>query len=186
MNSQTNLTTAKIRRTLLIAALVICPFLAINSSNAQTTVTATLLSGGSNSITITTGISQFQLDACRHHELRSQPAIPSFTLSSTNGSGFLRHSERCRSRIATSHDPLRVTSLAPVFNDPTTSRSALPSMAWRIRQVTFGLSSTVNQFRPRLHGRPDQTTSPLARLACRSSPSTPWRVLPAGTYTDHA
>lgn len=53
MNSK-NLTVAKLRRLLLVTALVLTPLLAIQSANAQAPVaTATLTSGGSNSITIT-------------------------------------------------------------------------------------------------------------------------------------
>ena len=54
MKTQTNLTVAKLRKFLLVTALVICPFLALQSGNAQV-ATATLTSGGMTSISITQG-----------------------------------------------------------------------------------------------------------------------------------
>ncbi len=53
MTSSLNLTAAKIRSLFLVTALVICPLFAAQNGNAQAVATATLTSGGMNSISIT-------------------------------------------------------------------------------------------------------------------------------------
>jgi len=114
-----NLTTAKLRRTLLIAALAICPFVAINSSNAQPqVVTATLTSGGNNSITITQNQSFTLTLAVTTNFVSSGYTV---FYQSTSGSGFFR----LVSRTNTSpifNDP--VDGPRPIFNDPTTTNGA--------------------------------------------------------------
>ncbi|MEP6821189.1 MAG: hypothetical protein ABI946_02445, partial [Chthoniobacterales bacterium] len=55
MTSQLNLTAAKVRRLLLVTALVICPLFAAQIGNAQDAATATLTSGGLNNISIMAG-----------------------------------------------------------------------------------------------------------------------------------
>ena len=118
MNSQNNLTTAKIRRMLLIAALLICPFLAMQTSNAQQpTVTATLLGstsvGGPYSQTITiTQNQQFFMQLAVTTNFDSS-GYTVFYLSN-NGSGLFR----LVSRVNLS--PIHPMTMMPVFNDPTT------------------------------------------------------------------
>ena len=51
-NCRSNLTAAKLRQLLLTAVLAVCPLVACQTVNAQATATATLTSGGMNSITV--------------------------------------------------------------------------------------------------------------------------------------
>ena len=139
MNSQTNLTTAKIRRMLLIAALVICPFLAINSSNAQDTATATLLSGGSNSITISQN-QQFTLTLGVTTNFVSAGYSVFYSIGG-GGAAFFGIPN------VVPAGPPRHTftprmNLAPVFNDPTTSDQAAFNGPGGFARFTFGPSST--------------------------------------------
>ena len=93
MNSLPNLTSAKVRRFFLIAALVICPFLAMQSGNAQT-VTATLFgstspSGPFSSSTITITQNQtFYLQLQITTNFISSGIT--FFVQSNNGSGLFR------------------------------------------------------------------------------------------------
>ena len=98
MNSLTNLTSAKVRRFFLIAALVVCPFLAVQSGNAQTpTVTATLFAGNSaagpfnSSISITQN-QQFFLRLQINTNFISSGIT--FFLQSNNGNGLFRLTAR--------------------------------------------------------------------------------------------
>ena len=52
MSCRSNLTVAKLRQLLLAAVLAVCPLVACQTVNAQATATATLTSGGINSITV--------------------------------------------------------------------------------------------------------------------------------------
>jgi hypothetical protein len=94
MNSLPNLTTAKLRRTLLIAALVVCPFLAVPSGNAQPpVVTAQLLtSNGTNTISIT-GNQTFTLQLIINTNFISS-GITVFMQTGANGSGLFRITDR--------------------------------------------------------------------------------------------
>ena len=113
MNSLTNLTPASIRRTLLVAALVVCPFLAIQSGNAQTpTVAATLTNNGSSSITIT-GNQQFTMTLAVQTNFTSSGYTVFY--QSNNGSGLFR--------IVARQNLSPLFNGQPIFNDPTTPDS---------------------------------------------------------------
>jgi hypothetical protein len=99
MNSLTNLTSAKVRRFFLIAALVICPFLAVQNGNAQPPmVTANLfantnMGGPFNSSTITiTQNQQFFLQLQITTNFISSGIT--YFLQSNNGSGLFRITAR--------------------------------------------------------------------------------------------
>ena len=111
MNSQINLTAAKVRRLLLVTALAICPLVASQAVNAQDTATATLTSGGANSITIT-GNQQFTLSLA----VTTNFAASGYTVfyQSNNGNGFFQLIGR------TNTSPINPTTMMRVFNDPTT------------------------------------------------------------------
>ena len=98
MNSPTNLTPSKLRRTVLIAALAMSAFLAMQSGNAQT-VTATLTAStnaagpfSSNMISITQN-QQFFLRLQISTNFDSS-GITFFLQSSSNASGFFRITAR--------------------------------------------------------------------------------------------
>lgn len=105
MKTQTNSTFAKLRKFLLVTALVITPLLAVQTGNAQNTVTATLTTtGGLNSVTIMQGGS-FTLTL----GVTTNFITLGYTdfLRSTNGSGLFQINGR--------------TNLNMFFTDPTTS-----------------------------------------------------------------
>jgi hypothetical protein len=104
MNSLTNLTSAKIRRMFLIAALAVCPLFAVQSGMAQSTATATLLSGGFNSISIS-GNQSFTLTLGVTTNFVSSGYTVFYT--SNDGNGFFQIVSRVEN--------------ATLFNDPTTS-----------------------------------------------------------------
>lgn len=105
MNTQTKLTTAKLRRMLLVIALVVCPLLTSGLANAQT-ATATLLSGGLNTISIT-GNQTFTMSLAVTTNFVSS-GYTTFYMVSANGSGFFQLTARTN------------TSPGGIFNDPTT------------------------------------------------------------------
>lgn len=108
-----NLAVTKLHRLLLIAALALCPLLAFQSANAQPVATASLTSGGSNSITITQN-QQFTLSLSVMTNFPSS-GYTVFYQVSPNGVGLFQ----LISRVNTS--PIHPTTMMPVFNDPTTS-----------------------------------------------------------------
>jgi hypothetical protein len=165
MNSQINLP-ATVRRTLLIAALVICPFLAINSSNAQSTATATLLSGGSNSISI--GANQsFQLTLSVTTNFVSS-GYTVFYQTSPNGSGLFRITAR------QNLSPVHPVTGINVFNDPTTADgTAFGGNA--------GLLDPVNDFDLGYTG--DQTNNQAAGSFTLQRITITALNVPVGTYT---
>jgi hypothetical protein len=112
MNSKLNLT-AKARRLLLVTALVACPFLAVQTSNAQFTATATLLSGGSSSISITGSQSLVMTLSVTTNFLSSGYTV--FYATGANGNGLFQLVSR------TNISPVNGVTGLPVFNDPTTS-----------------------------------------------------------------
>ena len=118
MNSLTNLTTAKIRRMFLIAALLICPVLAVQNGNAQgPTATGTLTgSGGSSTINIT-GNQQFTLTLAISTNFEAG-GYTVFYLVSNNGSGLFQIVGRMNL------SPMHPATMMPVFNDPTTPDSS--------------------------------------------------------------
>ena len=99
MTSVSNLTSAKVRRFFLIAALVVCPFLAVQNGNAQTpvvtgTLNASANQGGpftTNSITITQN-QQFFLQLQITTNFLSSGIT--YFLQSNNGNGFFRITAR--------------------------------------------------------------------------------------------
>ena len=104
MKSTTNLTVAKLRKFLLVTALVICPLLAIQSTNAQSVATATLTSGGLTSITIgQSGSFVLTLGVTTNFVSSGYTVF----YQSANGNGLFQLTGR--------------TNLMPLFNDPTTS-----------------------------------------------------------------
>ena len=110
MTSLSNLTSAKVRRFFLIAALVVCPFLAIQSGNAQT-VSAQLVNpnNGSSTLNIMQG-EAFTLRLQITTNFLSSGIT--FFLQSNNGSGFFRITSR---DITLSPYPDRTTSDAQAF-----------------------------------------------------------------------
>ena len=98
MKSVSNLTSAKLRRFFLIAALVVCPFLAVQNGQAQATVSATLNGntniGGpftSNMITITQN-QQFFLQLTITTNFDSSGIT--YFLQSNNGNGLFQITAR--------------------------------------------------------------------------------------------
>jgi hypothetical protein len=93
MNPLSNVITAKARRMLLVAALVLCPFLAFQSGNAQPApvVTATLTNNGSSAINIMQG-GTFTLTLQISTNFASSGIT--YFLRSDNGSGFFRITAR--------------------------------------------------------------------------------------------
>jgi len=169
MNSKTNLTTAKLRRTLLIAALAICPILAINSSYAQPqVVTATLTAGGNNSITITQNQSFTLTLAVTTNFVSSGYSV---FYQSTNGSGFFRLVSRTNTS-PTFIDP--VDGPRPIFNDPTTANSTAFG-------GNAGLLDPVNDFDLGYTG--DQTNNQAAGMFSLQTITINTLNAPAGTYT---
>jgi len=105
MNNEAKLSAAKLRRMLLLVALILCPLLTSGLANAQT-ATATLLSGGSNTITIT-GNGTFTMSLGVSTNFVSS-GYTVFYMVSANASGLLQLTARTN------------TSPGGIFNDPTT------------------------------------------------------------------
>ena len=114
MKSQTNLTVAKLRKFLLVTALVICPFLALQTGNAQAVSTATLTSGGMTSISITQGGSFTLTLGITTNFISSGYTVFYQAGNAAGASGF-----RLLSRMNLS--PINGVTGTFVFNDPTTS-----------------------------------------------------------------
>jgi hypothetical protein len=88
MKSLSNLTSAKVRRFFLIAAVVVCPFLAVRSGQAQATVNASLFGpNGSSTVNIMQGQS-FTLTLQITTNFISSGIT--YFLQSNNGNGFFR------------------------------------------------------------------------------------------------
>ena len=103
MKTQTTSTFAKLRKFLLVTALVITPLLAVQTGNAQT-VSGTLTSGGLNSISITQGGSfTLTLGVTTNFITLGYTVF----LRSTDGAGLFQLNAR--------------TNLNAFFTDPTTS-----------------------------------------------------------------
>ena len=115
MKTQTNLTVAKLRKFLLVTALVICPFLALQSGNAQV-ATATLTSGGMTSISITQGGSFTLTLGITTNFISSGYTVFYQAGNAAGASGF-----RLLSRVNLS--PINGVTGTNVFSDPTTSDS---------------------------------------------------------------
>jgi hypothetical protein len=105
MNTEAKLSAAKLRRMLLLVALIHGPLLTSGLANAQT-ATATLLSGGSNTITIT-GNGTFTMSLGVSTNFVSS-GYTVFYMVSANASGLLQLTARTN------------TSPGGIFNDPTT------------------------------------------------------------------
>ena len=116
MKTVPSLTTAKVRRMFLIAALVLCPFLVVPSGNAQPpVVTAQLLSSnGSNTISIT-GNQTFTLQLIINTNFISS-GITVFMQTGANGSGLFRITDRVFTTQGGSPFP---------YEDPTTTNATV-------------------------------------------------------------
>lgn len=137
MTSTLNLTAAKVRRLLLVTALVICPLFAAQIGNAQNVATATLTNamGGGNSINIAAGGSFTLSLAVTTNFLSSGYTV---FYQSLNGAAFFQLTGR------TNTSPISAGSGISVFNDPTTSDAqAFGGMAGRLQ---FGPTMNSNQF----------------------------------------
>ncbi|CAN5176035.1 hypothetical protein BH20VER2_BH20VER2_00180 [soil metagenome] len=113
MNSQTDLTAARFRGTLLAVALVVCPFFAFETGHAQmSVVTATLTNNGSSTVNITSNQS-FSLTLTINTNFSSL-GISYFLQSNFAGSGLFRIISR-----DTTGSPYPIPSPMPVncFND---------------------------------------------------------------------
>lgn len=106
-----NLPVAKLHRLLVIAALALCSLLAFQSANAQSVATATLTSGGMNSISITQN-QQFTLSLAVTTNFVSSGYTVFYQSSMA---GIFQIIAR------TNTSPIHPTTMMPVFNDPTTS-----------------------------------------------------------------
>ena len=112
MKSTTNLTVAKLRKFLLVTALVICPLLAIQSTSAQSVATATLTSGGMTSITIgQNGTFVLTLGVTTNFVSSGYTVF----YQSASGNGLFQLTGR------TNLSPINAVTGGPVFDDPTTS-----------------------------------------------------------------
>lgn len=89
MNPQINLTGAKLRRMLLVTALVVCPLLATKSGRAQAVVTATLTGSDGTSVVNITSNQSFTLTLMISTNFPSN-AITYFFRSNPAGSGLFR------------------------------------------------------------------------------------------------
>ena len=130
MNSKTNhLPTAKLRRMLLVAALVICPSLAVQSAHAQI-ATGTLTNGGSPLITLANGNQQFTLTLSIGTNFVSGGLT--YFLKSDNGNGLFQIVNRDFS--------------SSPYTDPTTSNAtAFTGIAGVLNPVNdFDLGLTYN------------------------------------------
>ena len=110
MKTQTNSTFAKLRKFLLVTALVIAPLLAVQTGNAQNTVTATLTTtGGLNSISITQGGSfTLTLGVTTNFITLGYTVF----LRSTDGSGLFQLNARTNLDAAFFPDPTTSDALA--------------------------------------------------------------------------
>jgi hypothetical protein len=157
MNSPFNQTLARIRRIFLITALVVCPFLVAQSGLAQSVATATLLSGGLNSITIS-GNQSFTLTLGVTTNFVSS-GYTVFYMTGANGSGLFQIVSRVEN--------------ATLFNDPTTSDA-----------VAFGGSAGIlnptNDFDLGYTG--DQTNNQPAGTFTLQTITINTLNLPVGTY----
>ncbi len=133
MKAQTNLTLAKLRKLLLVTALVICPFLALQSGNAQSTANATLTSGGLNSINITSS-QTFTLNLAVSINFPSSGFTVFF--QSNNGSGLFQ----LISRVNTSPYPDPTTSDATAFGG--TAGRLMPSNMFDLGYTNNGADVT--------------------------------------------
>ncbi len=138
MKSQANLTFAKLRKFILVTALVICPLLAFQSSNAQTGVASATLTnsmGGGNSISIAAGGSFTLSLAVTTNFISSGYTV---FYQSLNGAGNFM----LLSRMNTS--PISAGTGVNVFNDPTTSDGQ--AFGGNAGKFMFGPTSNSNQF----------------------------------------
>ena len=170
MTTQLNLTAAKVRRLLLITALVICPFFAVQTGQAQFTATATLTSGMANSITITNN-QQFTLSLMVTTNFVSSGYTVFYQM--TSGGAFFQ----LVSRMNTS--PINATTGLPVFNDPTTSDAA--AFGGNAGRFQFGAGMNSNQFDLGYTG--DQTNNQPAGSFSLQNITINTLNAPVGTYT---
>lgn len=183
MNSHINLTTATVRRMLLIAALVICPFLTINRSDAQSTVTATLTSGttgtGPNSITITQN--QVFTLTLRVTTNFVSSGYSVFYAIGNGGANFFGFANAVDNPPGGPVEFTPRTNQQPIFGDPTTGDLAAFNGPGGFARFNFGPGGNRNQFDLGFTG--DQTNNAAAgTFNLQSLQFTALNAAP-GTYT---
>jgi hypothetical protein len=142
MNSQINLTAAKVRRIVLIIALVICPLLTFQTGFAQSVATATLTSGGMNSITIGQN-QQFTLTLGVTTNFISSGYSVLYSIGG-GGANFFGIPNVVPATPPHTFTPR--TNLNPIFNDPTVSDGQAFNGPGGFARFTFGLGGNSNQF----------------------------------------
>lgn len=144
MNPQTSLTAAKIRRILLITALALCPFVALQSGHAQgcptCVATATLTSGGLNNITIGSN-GTFTLTLGVTTNFISSGYTVFYSISANGLSTFGIPNYSAGPPIFTPR-----TNLNAIMNDPTTSDAVAFNGPGGFTRFGFGPGSNSNQF----------------------------------------
>lgn len=174
MKSQTNLTLAKLRKFILVTALVICPFLALQNGNAQV-ATATLTSGGLNSISITSNQTfTLSLGATTNFTSIGYSVFYSISANGINFFGIPNY-------VAGPPIFTPRTNTNAFFTDPTTADAVAFAGPGGFARFTFGPTGNSNQFDL---GYTDNTVNhqPPGTFSLQNLQITALNA-PAGTYT---
>ena len=174
MNSVTNLTSAKVRRFFLIAALAVCPFVAMQSGNAQQpTATAFLMSGGGP----IGQNSQFTLTLSVSTNFVSSGYSVFYGISGGGGASFFGiPNYSAGPPVFTPR-----TNHSSIFTDPTTADPVAFNGPGGFTRFTFGPGSNTNQFDLGYTG--DQVNNQNAGTFSLQSILINALNAPVGTYT---